>query len=279
VNAQTPASRGTARRRTIVVIAGAAAIALLVVIAWIVWRPAGGAAPAAIASSARPDVQNARVDSIIREAMKADSLKAVIVRVTIDGKVVSMQAYGDSMTGVPATTDMHFRNGAVAFEYVSTLLLEYVDEGKITLDDTVDKWMPSLPEANKVTLRMLTNQTTGYPDFETDPEWTAAYNADPFHEFTFDERLKDAFNRPLQFEPGTNWSYAHTNFMILGHILSMIGGAPLDQLLQKKVLGSMGLTQTAAYSTATVPEPVLHAYSSERRVALGIPPSMPFTEE
>ncbi|MGN7859460.1 serine hydrolase domain-containing protein [Microbacterium sp. 22303] len=279
MNAQTPASRGTARRRTIVVIAGAAAIALLVVIAWIVWRPAGGAAPAAIASSARPDVQNARVDSIIRESMKADSLKAVIVRVTIDGKVVSMQAYGDSMTGVPATTDMHFRNGAVAFEYVSTLLLEYVDEGKITLDDTVDKWMPSLPEANKVTLRMLTNQTTGYPDFETDPEWTAAYNADPFHEFTFDERLKDAFNRPLQFEPGTNWSYAHTNFMILGHILSMIGGAPLDQLLQKKVLGPMGLTQTAAYSTATVPEPVLHAYSSERRVALGIPPSMPFTEE
>ncbi|PRB02548.1 D-alanyl-D-alanine carboxypeptidase [Microbacterium sp. MYb64] len=211
--------------------------------------------------------------------MKADSLKAVIVRVTVDGKVVAMQAYGDSMTGVPATTDMHFRNGAVAFQYVSTLLLEYVDEGKITLDDTVDKWMPSLPEANKVTLRMLTNQTTGYPDFETDPGWTAAYNADPFHEFTFEERLKDAFNRPQQFEPGTNWSYAHTNFMILGHILSMIGGAPLDQLLQKKVLGPMGLTQTAGYTTATVPEPVLHAYSSERRVALGIPPTMPFTEE
>ena len=261
------------------IIAAAAVIALLVVIAWIVWRPTSGAAPAAIATSASADVENARVDSIVRDAMKADSLKAVIVRVTVDGKVVAMKAFGESMTGVPATTDMHFRNGAVAFEYVSTLLLEYVDEGKVSLDDTVDRWMPTLPEADKVTLRMLTNQTTGYPDFETDPGWTAAYNADPFHEFTFEERLKDAFNRPLQFEPGTNWSYAHTNFMILGHILSMIGGAPLDQLLQKKVLDPMGLTQTAAYTTATVPEPVLHAFSSERRVALGIPPSMPFTEE
>jgi len=279
VNAQTPATRTAPGRRTALVVAAVAVIALVVAIGWIIWRPASPAAPAANGSAPPPTVSNERIDAIVRDAMKADSLKAVIVRVTVGDKVVAMQAYGDSMTGIPATTDMHFRNGAVAFQYVSTLLLEYVDEGKITLDDTVDRWMPSLPEANKVTLRMLTNQTTGYPDFETDPEWTAAYNADPFHEFTFEERLKDAFNRPLQFEPGTNWSYAHTNFMILGHILSMIGGAPLDQLLQKKVLGPMGLTQTAAFSTATVPEPVLHAYSSERRVALGIPPSMPFTEE
>lgn len=279
MSAQTPASRTAPGRRTALIVAGAAVIALVVAIGWIIWRPAGAAVPAATGSATPPTVSNERVDAIVRDAMKTDSLKAVIVRVTVGDKVVAMKAYGDSMTGVPATTDMHFRNGAVAFEYVSTLLLEYVDEGKITLDDTVDKWMPSLPEANKVTLKMLTNQTTGYPDFETDPEWTAAYNADPFHEFTFEERLKDAFNRPLQFEPGTNWSYAHTNFMILGHILSMIGGAPLDQLLQKKVLGPMGLTQTAAYGTATVPEPVLHAFSSERRVALGVPPSMPFTEE
>ncbi|MDR2322348.1 MAG: beta-lactamase family protein [Microbacterium sp.] len=279
MNAQKPAPRPAPGRRTALIVAGAAIVALVVAIGWIVWRPGGAAAPTATAFPAPQSIANERVDAIVRDAMKAESLKAVIVRVTVGGKVVAMQAFGDSMTGVPATTDMHFRNGAVAFEYVSTLLLEYVDEGRITLDDTVDRWMPSLPESHKVTLRMLTNQTTGYPDFETDPEWTAAYNADPFHEFTFDERLKDAFNRPLQFEPGTNWSYAHTNFMILGHILSMIGGAPLDQLLQTKVLGPMGLTQTAAYSTATVPEPVLHAYSSERRVALGIPPSMPFTEE
>src|SRR5205814_1553288 len=82
-----------------------------------------------------------------------------------------------------------------------------------------------------VTLKMLTNQTTGYPDFETDPKFLAAFNADPFHIFTFEERLKIAFSRRIQFEPGTNWSYAHTNFMILGQILSKIGGKPLDMLL------------------------------------------------
>ena len=55
------------------------------------------------------------------------------------------------------------RNGALAFAYVATLLMEYVDEHKVSLNDTINRWMPKLPEANKVTLKMLANQTSGYP--------------------------------------------------------------------------------------------------------------------
>ncbi len=67
------------------------------------------------------------------------------------------------MDGVPATTAMHFRNGAVAYQYVATLLMEFVDEHKVTLNDTIAQWMPKLPEASKVALKVLANQTTGYP--------------------------------------------------------------------------------------------------------------------
>ena len=233
-------------------------------------------------ASPTPSERSAQAEGIARiveDAMTTLDLKAVIVQVQIGDDLIISEAFGESMTGVPATTDMHFRNGAVAFSYVSNLLLQYVDDGTVTLDDTIDEWLPELPEADTVTLRMLTNQTTGYPDFETDPGWTAAYNANPFHEFTFDERIEYAFNRPLQFEPGTNWSYAHTNFMILGEILSQIGGEPLDELLKEKVLDPMGLTETASYNSSYIPEPVLHAFSSERRVAFGIDPSVEFYEE
>jgi CubicO group peptidase (beta-lactamase class C family) len=243
-----------------------------------------GGSPSAATSTAASDVtttpQAKAIAKIIDTAMTQDSLKAVIVRVTVDGKVVDMQAFGDSMTGVPATTDMQFRNGAVAFEYLSNLLLQYVDEHTVSLNDTIDKWMPHLPDADKVTLKMLANQTSGYPDFESDPAWLAAYNANPFHEFTFDERIHYAFERPMVFAPGTNWSYSHTNFMILGQILSMVGKKPLATLLEQKVLGPMGLTHTVGSSTASFgPGPVLHAYSSERRVALGVPDGTPFYEE
>jgi CubicO group peptidase (beta-lactamase class C family) len=211
--------------------------------------------------------------------MATDNLRAVIVKVTRGDEVLIAEAFGTSMDGVPATTDMHFRNGAVAFAYLGTLLMQFVDEGKVGLDDAIDRWMPDLPEASEVTLKMLANQTTGYPDFETDPAWNAAWSADPFHIWTFEERLAYAFSRPLQFAPGTNWSYAHTNFMILGEILAKIGGKPLATLLNEKVLGPMGLTETTETVTSEIPSPVLHFHDSERRVALGIPPETPFSED
>jgi CubicO group peptidase (beta-lactamase class C family) len=69
------------------------------------------------------------------------------------------------MTGVPATTDMHFRNGAVAISYVSTLLLQLVDEKKVSLDDKVSKWLPDIPYSDQVTLGQLAQMTSGYVDY------------------------------------------------------------------------------------------------------------------
>src|SRR5256886_17656543 len=104
---------------------------------------------------------------------------------------------------------------------------------------------------------MLTNQTSGYPDYETDPKWLAAWVADPFHIWTFDERMKYAFSRPVQFDPGTNWSYSHTNFMILGEILSKIGKKPLDVLWPEKELDRMALKTTPPSRTPEIPTPDL----------------------
>src|SRR5437773_5634484 len=230
------------------------------------------------AATSQP-AQASAIAKIVQNAMKTEHLRAVIVKVTHGDKVIMSQAFGESMTGVAATTAMHFRNGAVAFAYLGTLLMKFVDEHKVRLDDTIERWMPDLPEANKITLKMLANQTTGYPDFETDPKFLAAFNADPFHIFTFEERLKIAFSRPTMFEPGSNWGYAHTNFMILGEVLSKIGGKPLDVLLREKVLDPMGLKNTTASETSEMPSPILHAYDSERRAALKIPADIPFYEE
>src|SRR3954471_20854613 len=108
--------------------------------------------------SAPPPVdstQAAAIDRTVQEAMKARHLRSVIVRVTVDGKEVITKAYGESMTGVPATVDMHFRNGAVAISYVSTLLLVLVDEKKLSLDDKASKWVPEIRHSDEVTLGQL----------------------------------------------------------------------------------------------------------------------------
>src|SRR3954464_13617741 len=105
------------------------------------------------------------VMAIVRDTMVEKHLKAVIVRVTVDGKEVLTRAVGDSMTGVPATTNMHFRNGAVAMSCVSTLLMILVDERKVSLDDKLSVCAPDVPNADRVTLGQLGQMTSGYVDY------------------------------------------------------------------------------------------------------------------
>lgn len=219
------------------------------------------------------------ISRIVRRTMKEDHLRAVIVRVTRGDKEVFTKAFGSDLTGVPATPDMRFRNGAVAFAYVATLLMRFVDQGKVRLNDTVDQWMPGLPLSDKVTVKMLGNQTSGYPDYEEDPTFTDDYLRDPFQQFSFKERRAIAFSRPQLFPPGTNWSYSHTNFLVLGKILSKVGGKPLATLLRQQVLRPLGLTSTVSSQTSQIPSPVLHSFSSERRGWLGLPADQRFYEE
>jgi CubicO group peptidase (beta-lactamase class C family) len=217
--------------------------------------------------------------TIARDIMAKQDVKAVIVRVLIDGQEIVTEVLGESMTGVPATTEMHFRNGAVAISYMSTLLLRLVDQQVVTLDDTIDAWLPDLPDADQVTLRMLANMTAGYPDFEKNAGFQQAYYADPFREWTAEERIAISLSVPRVFAPGTNWDYSHSNYVILGRALELITGQPLDVALQEQVLDPMGLQNTVAWATPEISEPVLHAFSSERRQALGIPAGTRFYEE
>jgi CubicO group peptidase (beta-lactamase class C family) len=83
----------------------------------------------------------------------------------------------------------------------------------------------------------------------------------------------------MQFAPGTNWGYSHTNYVILGNVLAKIAGMALPDALRQYVLQPMGLKQTAQFSTSFIPLPALHSYPAERREALGIKPSIPFMEE
>ncbi len=230
-----------------------------------------------------PTTDTAKADAvmrIVRDTMAQAHLRAVILRVTIGGKEVVTQAVGESMTGVPATTAMHFRNGAVAISYVATLLLKLVDEKKVSLDDKLSKWLPEIPHSDRVTLGQLAQMTSGYVDYVIgNTAMNNALYANPFRRWTVRELLDFAIQQPLLYEPGTNWNYAHTNYVLLGLALEKATGQEISKLLSDKVLRPLGLTNTTNSLTPEIPSPVLHAFSSERRVFLKIPTGTPFYEE
>jgi CubicO group peptidase (beta-lactamase class C family) len=235
------------------------------------------AAEAAPAATVCPDKQIAgggqcviaeavaeRIDAIVRAAMAKHELKAVLAGFAIDGRHPSVMAWGESMTGVPATPDMHFRNGAVAIAYIGTVLLQLHDKGVLGVDDRLSKWFPDYPKADQITLTMLINGTSGYADYVTDETFLKQHYADPFRQWRPDELIAIGLKRPMLCDPGTCWSYAHTNFVILGKVLEKAAGRPLQDLIREGILEPLSLADTRSEATATIQAPVLHAFDAER---------------
>jgi D-alanyl-D-alanine carboxypeptidase len=204
------------------------------------------------------------IRGIVSEAIEKDHLKAVIVSIKVGDTPVLTEAWGESMAGVPATTAMHFRNGAVAIAYLGTVLLQLQDKGQLNLDDKLSKWFPQYPKADQVTLRMLINSTSGYGEY-VDLKLLPLYT-DPFRQWSPEELIKLALDQPMKCDPGTCFAYSHANFVILGEVLAKVTGKPVEQLIKDGILAPLGLENTRSEGTPAIQEPVLHAFDSERGV-------------
>src|SRR5258708_20124681 len=130
-------------------------------------------------------------------------MKAIIAAVNSGGQNIYTEAVGESMTGVAATVPMHFRNGAMAFTYVSTMLLELVDQKKVSLDTKLSDFLPDVPNADRITLKNLANMTSGYADYVYRPEVTHALNLDPSRQWISHYLFRIATTNPTIFHPPT----------------------------------------------------------------------------
>ena len=173
-------------------------------------------------------------------------------------------ADGEAMPGVPATRDLHFRICNTTETITTTLLLKKIDDGSLHLGDPVSKWFPSLPRADRITLRQLAHSSSGIADYVSYEPWVKAYHANPFRQWRPETLIAIGTNQKPLFPPGTNWAFSDTNFMLLGQILTKAGGKPLGTQLREEILDPLGLDDTAMQYTAEVPPPVLHGYDPER---------------
>ena len=122
--------------------------------------------------------------ALVTDGMAQEKLNAVLLGITVEGKELLTLANGESMTGVPATPNMHLRNGSVAVAYMGYLLYRLVDAGIVKADDAVGKWLPDLPESQNVTLEMLINGTSGYPDYVPMDTFQEEFYANPFSQWS-----------------------------------------------------------------------------------------------
>ena len=222
--------------------------------------PAGQVALEAGCTDSAPTAE--RVRRIVRDAMIELDLRSAIVSVSVGDTPLLTEAWGESAPGQPATIDMHWRSGSIAIAYLTTALLQLQDQGVLDIEDKLSKWLPDFPHADQITLAMLANSTSGYADY-VDLKVLPLYD-DVHRQWTQDELLAAAFSQPMKCKPGTCFSYAHTNFVVLGRVMTMASGRPVAELIRTGILEPLGLRETRSDSTAFIPAPVLHAFSTDR---------------
>jgi D-alanyl-D-alanine carboxypeptidase len=218
-----------------------------------------GSRPAGLRDAGR------KILALARAELASNDLHSVILSVREGHRTLITRALGTTMTGIPATTKMRLRIGSVAFAYLSTLLLKLRDEGRLSLNERLSRFFPSLPHASQVTLARLIETRSGYADFVAQPGFLKVLNAHPFRRWKPRELVAIGTNPKLFGTPG-KFRYAHTNFVLLGEVLAKITKMPLARLMRQQIFAPLGLTATSISSTPQIPAPVLHAFITARGV-------------
>lgn len=219
-----------------------------------------------IQSAVYADMTKETLDNRIKTFMKNQPTKAIVYGLWIDGKPVSVNALGDSMTKVPATTDMHFRIGGVTETLLTTRLMQLVEKKKLNLNDKVSRWYPDLPNATSVTLAMLANGTSGYPDYVFNKKFVDELLSHPFRNWSDKVILEYAFMEPPRFMPGTSQRYSHTDYVLLGSILNKVSKENLNTAFQSAILKPLAMKHTRFDRKPSIPSPILHAFTQDRNV-------------
>ena len=213
------------------------------------------------ASAATPSGK--KVTRTVRALSEKYPLRSTLFGVWKKGRRLASGALGWSRPGVPATRADHFRIGNVTESLTTTLLLQLVDEGRLSLDDPLANWFPNLPGAQQVTLGMLARSISGYADYVTTEEFAQLSDAHAFRRWRLAELVELAFSRPPLFPPGTSWAFSDTNFVLLGKVLRRVGGRPVPQLLERRILSELGLHETRMRVDARISKPIMHAYTRD----------------
>jgi len=141
-----------------------------------------------------------------------------------------------------------------------TVALQLVEEGKLRLEDTIDRWYPRIAKADRITLKMLMNHSSGIADIGQ--QQVDLHCADPSRLVSPDELIEIGTGLPrAPFAPGKGFLYSSTNTIILGQIMEQVTGRSFAALIGKRLIGPLGLTRTQLDTDGKLDRPFSHGYT------------------
>ncbi|MGW7549028.1 serine hydrolase domain-containing protein [Streptomyces sp. NPDC054770] len=237
--------------------------------------PAAFAAPSSPSStpspSGSPDVRAMtpavarQLDAAVQHVMREADVPGVTVGVWTPGQRDYVRSFGvaNKATGQRMSPDLYMRIGSETKTFTVTALLQLVDQGKVSLDDPVGKYLDGVPNGDRITLRDLAGMRSGLFNYSEDAGFFKALTSDPQRAFTPRQLLAYSFRHPVMFRPGEKFHYSNTNLILLGLLVEKESGQSLGDYLEQHVLGPAGMSHTSFPTGNEFPTPHAQGYTNQ----------------
>ncbi len=192
--------------------------------------------------------QSEAVDAYVPAEMQKRKIPGLSLAVVRNGQVVKATGYGLANVehNVPASAGTVYQIGSVGKQFTATLVMMLAEEGKLSLDDPIGKHLPEAPDIWKpVTVRHLLSHTAGFSN--------GLYRQiNMRQDYTEAELLKQIAALPLDFEPGTKWSYSNPGYVTLGILIHRVTGKFYGDLLRERVFAPLGMNTARIINEADI---------------------------
>lgn len=214
----------------------------------------GSKAEQAPEGAAEVSVESSTVPAGVSDKL-VDSMARTMRRFKVPGAVVSLRDPGvgewsavagtaDVEDGTPMALDLQWPVRSITKSFTVTVLLQLVDEGVLSLDDTIDQWVSGIPNGDRITLGQLAEMTSGVPDY-TGEHFVEDFTADPTAAFTREQILDYVREGEPSTAPGEDRHYINSSTVLLGEVIEQVEGAGFDEVVSRRVLEPLGLVSTA----------------------------------
>jgi D-alanyl-D-alanine carboxypeptidase len=203
------------------------------------------------------------LNTIVQRGMAAQWVPGVIAGVWAgDAGWTTAQGHADLRTAEPMMLEGHVRIASVSKTFVATVLLQLIAEGKATLEDVLEQYVPGVPHGDRITLRHLLGMTGGLFNYVNDAEFDPAYTSDPLMPFSDEQFLEIMQRNEPKFAPGEGVEYSDSNYYLLGMVIERLTGRSAAQEIAERITQPLGLTGTSLPDSPAMPSPAPRGYAA-----------------
>lgn len=191
----------------------------------------------AVAQSLTP-AETAQVDRTVTDTLAKSGVPSASIAIVRGGRIVYARAYGKQAETGTTRDDAPYQIASVSKQFTAAAILLLQREGKLSLDDTVAKYIPDITGGDTITNRQLLSHTAGLQDY-----WPQDYSFKAMATPVTPQQIVDRWaKKPLDFTPGTQWQYSNTGYVVAGLIVEKVSGQKLLDFLQARIFKPLGMT-------------------------------------